>query len=262
MNGQAAGHLESRRAATASSTRSTPSTPSTCLRVASTNPANGATVTVAPSAITVTFNKPVSFSTLSAADLTFTSAPAGVTVNVGAPIAVDNPNFPTDRPVPDQLHQAGRHAGQRELHLLDPEPAGRSGRLQGRQGPRPVRRRSRSRSPTSTAPVVTGTTLNGRTVQIQFSKALDPATVTLQNIFVLRKGSRADLAADGDRSTRATSTSTATRARRSATDRNQPQHRPADYTVTLNYSGLPQTELPSDKYAIVVLSQERHEPPA
>ena len=65
------------------------------LRVSSTNPANGATVTSAPSVIQVDFNKPVVFSTLSAADLTFTSAPAGVTVNVGAPIAVDNATDPT-----------------------------------------------------------------------------------------------------------------------------------------------------------------------
>ncbi len=65
------------------------------LRVASTNPANGATVTVTPSAVTVTFNKAVNFSTITAADLTFTSEPTGVVVNVGTPIAVDNATSPT-----------------------------------------------------------------------------------------------------------------------------------------------------------------------
>src|SRR5262249_28173979 len=55
------------------------------LRVQSTSPANGSTVTNAPSVIQVTFNKAVDFSTLSSKDLTFTSAPAGVTVNVGSP---------------------------------------------------------------------------------------------------------------------------------------------------------------------------------
>ncbi len=91
------------------------------LRVSSTNPASGATVTVTPSAITVTFNKAVNFSTMSAADLTFTAMPTGVTVNVGAPIAVDNRHRPDDRPVPVQLHEARRHPGQRSLRVLDPE---------------------------------------------------------------------------------------------------------------------------------------------
>ena len=65
------------------------------LRVSSTNPSNGETVTVTPSAITVTFNKPVNFSTVEAGDLTFLSEPTGITVNVGTPIAVDNPTDPT-----------------------------------------------------------------------------------------------------------------------------------------------------------------------
>ena len=65
------------------------------LRVLSTDPANGSTVTVTPSAITVTFTKPVNFSTVSSSDLVFTATPAGVTVNVGTPVAVDNPKYPT-----------------------------------------------------------------------------------------------------------------------------------------------------------------------
>ena len=64
------------------------------LRVDSTNPANGSTVTVTPSAVTVTFNKPVNFATVSAGDLTFLTEPSGVTVHVGTPIAVDNPCSP------------------------------------------------------------------------------------------------------------------------------------------------------------------------
>ena len=71
MNGATPGP-GTRRAATAWSTRSRRINAVDLLRVASTNPANGATVTVTPSAITVTFNKPVIFSTLAAADLTFT----------------------------------------------------------------------------------------------------------------------------------------------------------------------------------------------
>src|SRR5262249_29721612 len=65
------------------------------LRVSSTSPANGDTVTVTPSAITVTFSKAVNFSTIVADDLKFSASPTNVGVNIGTPIAVDDPNFPT-----------------------------------------------------------------------------------------------------------------------------------------------------------------------
>ena len=65
------------------------------LRVLTATPANGQTTSLSPGTITLTFNRPVNFSTLTASDLTFTGLPPGVTVTVGAPIAVDNPQFPT-----------------------------------------------------------------------------------------------------------------------------------------------------------------------
>ena len=52
-------------------------------------------MTVTPSAITVTFNKPVVFSTVTSSDIQFTSTPPGVSVVVGTPQAVDNPTDPT-----------------------------------------------------------------------------------------------------------------------------------------------------------------------
>ena len=70
------------------------------LRVESTNPASGSTVLVTPGAITVTFNKPVNFSSVIADPnpsdiLSFVTTPTGVKVNLGAPIAVDDPTHPT-----------------------------------------------------------------------------------------------------------------------------------------------------------------------
>src|SRR5271157_2394160 len=65
------------------------------LRVSSTNPANGETVTVTPSAIDVTFSKPVVFSTVTSSDLVFQATPPGVSVVVGTPQAIDNPTDPT-----------------------------------------------------------------------------------------------------------------------------------------------------------------------
>ena len=106
------------------------------LRVVSTNPANGSTVTVSPSAITVTFNKPVNFSTVSAADLTFTSLPLGITVLLGLPIAVDNPTDPTIIQFPFSFTRAAERTNrQRSLHVLDPEPDQRAGRIGRRQEP-------------------------------------------------------------------------------------------------------------------------------
>ena len=54
------------------------------LRVLSTDPANGSTVTVTPAAITVTFNKPVDFST-SRSTTSSSATPTGVTVILGTP---------------------------------------------------------------------------------------------------------------------------------------------------------------------------------
>ncbi len=52
-------------------------------------------MTVTPSVITVTFNKPIQFSTVTSSDLQFTSTPPGVSVVVGTPQAVDNATDPT-----------------------------------------------------------------------------------------------------------------------------------------------------------------------
>jgi large repetitive protein len=229
------------------------------LRVSTTNPAAGATVTIAPSAITVTFNKPVVFSTLKAADLTFTSAPAGVTVNVGAPIAVDDPNFPTVVQFPFSFTKpAGTLANGNYSFSVQSPP-----------GALVVSKDGKDLVPSSkitftladvTAPVVTSTALNGRTVQIQFSKALDPSTVTLQNIFVIRKnGAPVWPPASTDYSSYVNLNSDP-RATISYTTGINPSNGQPIYTVTLNYDGLPQTELPSDQYAIVVLSKSASSP--
>jgi hypothetical protein len=220
------------------------------LRVASTNPANGATVTSTPGAITVTFNKPVNFSTVSAADLTFTSAPLGVTVNVGTPIAVDNPTDPTIIQFPFSFTRApGILANGSYTYSIQSPASGTTVTAEDGKtlvGSGPIKFTLAD----TTAPVVTGTSESGRTVTISFSKALDPSTVTLSNIFVLRQGSAApgdylhyiDLNADPRTVIRyniGTNPSTGKQT----------------FTVTLDYSALSQSELPSDSYTIVVLSQ-------
>ena len=56
------------------------------LMITATNPANASTLSIAPTAVDVTFNKAVNAASLSASDLLITRRPAGVTVKVGAPI--------------------------------------------------------------------------------------------------------------------------------------------------------------------------------
>ena len=142
--------------------------------------------------IQVTFNKPVVFSTLSAADLTFTSAPAGVTVNVGAPIAVDNPTDPTIVDFPISFTKAAGVTGQRQLHVHGPEP-GQRHRSSSEDGkdlvavrpdhlhPRRHDRARRSPTPRSAA---------GPSRSSSARRSTRPRS-TLGNIFVLRKGGAA-----------------------------------------------------------------------
>src|SRR5262249_40420591 len=147
------------------------------LRVLSTNPANGATVTSAPGSITVTFNKPVNFATVSAADLVFTGTPPGVSVTVGKPIAVDNPNTPTIIQFPFSFSKpVGTLANGKYTFMIQGPVVSLDGKNLSPFGPVSFTLAD------TTAPRVTGTAEGGRLVTITFDKALDPATVTLGNI--------------------------------------------------------------------------------
>ena len=149
-----------------------------------------------PASITVTFNKPVVFSTVSAADLTFTSHAGGRHGQRRRPIAVDNPTVPTIVEFPISFTKPAGVAGQRQVHASRSRarPAARSSSEDGKDLVA-IRPRSRSRSPTSPRRRSSTPTVNGRIVTIQFSKAIDPATVTLGNIFVIRQGRRGGVAA-------------------------------------------------------------------
>jgi hypothetical protein len=211
------------------------------LRVSTTNPANGATVTLTPSAITVTFSKPVNFSTVSSGDLVFTAAPAGVTVNVGVPIAVDNPTFPTIIAFPFSVTNAN----------LPPATAnGTFSFIVTNANPNaPVMSADgKALVPSSTitfkladvtAPEVANTSVLSRLVTIQFTKGMNPATITLANVFVQRQGGTGNwnnpIDLNSDPRTKLT-------------------YNPLTNTATLDYSQLPQTAMPTDDYRIVVKS--------
>ncbi len=224
------------------------------LRVASTNPANGATVTVTPSAITVTFNKAVNFSTVSASDLTFLSVPTGVTVKVGTPIAVDNPTDPTIIQFPFSFTKPAGTLANGAYSFSIQSPTGATVVSEDGKDLVPSGKISFTLADV-TSPVVTSTSLNGRTVQIQFSKALDPGTVTLGNIFVIRKGNSTVWPPTTTNYSSYIDLNNDPRASISYTTGINPSTGQPTYTVTLNYNGLPQTEMPTDDYAIVVLTK-------
>ena len=165
------------------------------LRVASTNPANGSVVTVTPGAITVTFNKPINFATVTAdpnpADiLTFVTTPPGVTVVLGKPVAVDDPNFPTTIQFPFSF---SKPTSERWPTVITPSPC------RARRPPsRPITSKDGkalvASGPISftlndkTAPEVASTSIFSRQITITFTKAIDPATITLANFYVQRAG--------------------------------------------------------------------------
>ncbi len=105
-----------------------------------------------------------------------------------------------------------------------------------------------------TAPTVIATSTSGRIVTIDFSKALDPNTVNSSDIFVIRQGTMPTwppTQADVLDYTNLNSDPRTTISYQVVTN---PNTGALSYVVTLNYTALPQTEMPTDNYAIVVLS--------
>ena len=206
------------------------------LQVTATSPANGSTVTVTPSAITVTFNKPVQFSTVTSSDIKFTSTPPGVTVLIGTPQAIGSATDPTEVSFPYSFSYKNpptTTANGNYTFIV-------SGPIISQDGQTLV-----PSSPITfalddtTAPEVANTTLLGRIVTIQFTKAMNPATITLANVTVVRqdnKGNWGSLINLNDYPGVTISYNALTN------------------TATLNYSALPQIDMPSDDYAIVVQS--------
>ncbi len=216
------------------------------LQVSTTTPANGSTVTTAPSVIQVTFNKPVVASSLSAADLSFSTVPTGVTVNVGAPIPIDSTTAPTIVDYPISFTRAGGVTANGNYSYTVASPASGS-TVVATDGHTLVPSNPISFAlQDTTNPVVTNTSINGRTVSITFSKAIDPSTALLQNFLVLRQGSNTTWPP--------TPSTIGNYINLNADPRATISYNPLTYTVTLDYSALPQSEMPTDSYAVVVLT--------
>ncbi len=223
------------------------------LRVASTNPANGSVVTVTPGAISVTFNKPINFATVIAdpnpADiLTFVTTPPGVTVILGKPVPVGDPNFPTTIQFPFSFSKPTGTVANGNYTFTVQSPPAPFGPITSKDGKALV-----PGAPISftlndkTAPEVASTSVFSRQITITFTKAIDPGTITLANFYVQRAGGVPFV--NPPTPTTNTNLNSDPRARISSALNSAGQT-----VVTLDYSGLPQTEMPSDDYRIIINS--------
>ena len=208
------------------------------LRVSFTNPPAGVTAVSAPPYLYVVFNKPVDPSTLQATDLVFTSVPAGVAVAVGAPLF--NPAFPTIVAFPLLFNAAANTTANGVYKYTIAESAistaARSGNV--------------AYSGTLTindviAPRVTNVAYGARSILITFSEALSPATVNAGSIELIRTNNPQGLFGQPS----------------NIILTNNPRVRiiydAANNRVGIDLTGLAQSELPTDHYALVVTDAVR-----
>jgi len=211
------------------------------LRVSNTAPAPGGTSAVAPTVISILFNKPIDFSTLRPGDLVFTALPPGVTVSVGAPVAINDPRFPTLVDFPVQFNVAPGASGNGVYTYSLASPAG-GPQVVSFEGPgkagKPLQPFTNSFAVADVAaPRVVNTTVSGRIVTVQFSEPMAPSTINAATVGVVRFDAAGVPVSNLN---------------------NDPRFRISydvrTSTATLDYSGLDQTQLPSGSYAIFVLA--------
>ncbi len=199
------------------------------LRVLSTTPSTGANLSTSVNTITVNFNKPLDATTVQASDLQFTQTPPGVTVNV----TVQSVSGSTVVFGLQFVHASGVTANGSYAFSLA------AGAIASSDGKSLAAYNSTFTLNDTIAPRVISTSLNNRIVTIQFSEPIDPSTINLNSIFLVRTGSsgvfnnptNVILNQPGVKISYDTTTNTA----------------------TLDLSGMPQSLLPTDTYALVIL---------
>jgi hypothetical protein len=202
------------------------------LRVTVSSVPNGSTQGSLIKELAFRFNKPVNPASLQPTDLQFTQLPPGVSVSVL------NAFVPSDQPdvVVFQLlftrTSGGKANGAYGYNLADAALASTDGKPL-------VRYTGTFNVQDTTPPTITSATYNDRIVKITFSEPVDPTTINNTNILVLRAGS------SGVFNNATNVTVSNLPGARMAYDANS-------RTVTVDLSALPQTDLPSDRYAIVV----------
>ena len=209
------------------------------LQVLSTIPANGATVTVGVNAIIAIFSKAVDFSTITSKDLAFIGVPTSLTsITTQTPVALDDPLHPTKIAFPFQFTVAPNQLGNGKFNYAIKSPAG-GPTILSYEGPgnagKPLQEYDASFTLNDvTAPRVQNTTLNNRVVTVQFDKAMSPASINANTVYVQRVDSNGVV----------------------TNLNNSPQFKlsydTTTNTATLDYTGLNQVQLGNGTYILVV----------
>ncbi len=200
--------------------------------VTATDPPNLYAETSAPSQIVFAFNGAVDPGTLQPGDLTFLGTPAGVTVTVGQPYLDPANNNVVHFPLTYNI-AAGAKANGGYYYQLNAKSitsaANKSVALySGAFG-----------IADTIAPKVTNVTINGRYINIQFSEAMNPATINKTDIYLERTGSSGVFGSP-------------TNVNLNLDPRAIVAYNAATNTAVLDLSQLDQSELPTDHYALIV----------
>lgn len=203
------------------------------LRVIASSPLPGSTVTTAPQYIIFTFNRDVDVTTLNASDLVYL-APAGVTVHVGQPL-VDLSNkrnvfFPVSFDVVPGAKANGAYAftlAGNSITSADKKPL--------------VQYSTTFAISDAIAPRVLNTSFSGRFAAVTFSEPINPSTLTRSSFYLIRAGGVNVPFGDP----------------RNVIVNQDPRlaigYDSASNTAFLILTGLDQSQLPTDHYALVVL---------
>jgi len=206
------------------------------LRVQAVSPGGGSTIALAPTSITVTFSKPVDIRTVTPSILAVGGA-NGATVAVGQPVGVDSPTFPTVVQFPITITPApGRVAnGVYTVFVGGGTVVGQGGQVLKNNFSDTFNLQQVN------APQVVNTAIVGRYVSVAFSEPMNPAAINPANLFIIRANGGNGLF--NPKAIIVSSLAGATLF-----------YNPLTNIATFDLSALPQSSLPTDRYAIVARS--------
>jgi hypothetical protein len=200
------------------------------LRVTTVNPPNGATLSTAPTILDVNFSRPLDFSTVNASDLVFKTMPNGVTVTVGTPIEIS----PTRVFFPITLNSAAGVVANGNYAFQLPAGAITSA------DKRSLAQYSESFTLGDTIPPqITNTTFSARTVTIQFSEPMRASTINPATVILARTGSSGVW-------------NNPTNVLLNTIPGFAINYDPTSNRATIDLTKIPQSQLPSDNYALIV----------
>ena len=205
------------------------------LKVLKILPGGNRTLSTVPQFITVLFSQPVNLATVSSSNLIVTG-PNGANVTVGQPIGVDSSTFPTTVQFPITITPA---AGQRATGVYVEKFV--PGNIVSQSGvPLTGTVTDQFNLQVVNGPVVTSTSFIGRIVNVQFNEAVNPGSISNTTVMLFRNG--------GVNNPRfGPGTVIVNQLPGAITTYN-----PNTFTVTIDLSGVPQSSLPTDRYALTV----------